>query len=271
MASIESLKKTFCFGMHGCGAIHSICHTNSQDALAYWRTKGINVMEVDVAKTDDNEYVALAHAMNEKYLRRLDIEYPEGRGNLQWFLNLKLCSSRTSGLTPLSITDIISMMDYDDNLIVMFDTYGMFTADQILHFGIYLKEKIERTNAELYNRITVEAYNLNMVDGIRKADSRIEIIYCVYDNLSVEYHDRINSKILASFGINVISFPWKYAVQNLRMLKDFKKAGLIIFSVTKDNRYSLIMKLLGINVNLVDYKYSYRQLASKAIKKFLFS
>lgn len=80
--------KAFC--MHGCGAYHGILSGNSENALRYWKSKGFRMFEIDMSKTSDGRYVALAHKLDRRYLLLHEIfDNPEKRTE-KWFLRKRL-------------------------------------------------------------------------------------------------------------------------------------------------------------------------------------
>lgn len=256
--TVNDLKDGFYYGMHGCGFYSGALRTNSKEAMEYWLAGGVSIMEIDISRTIDGKYVALAHAMTPKYLKRIGIlDYTDKDAfTYNWFMKQALCSQWTDGLTPLDLESIIEKMDKHSNLIVMFDLWGLFTKQEAGDFAKELSQIIYNGHKNLEERILVEAYNQPMIDGIREnGGDGMGIIYCVEDSSPVVKHQQIAPLDLKKQGINVISYPWNYLKSNISKLQPFKEEDLVVFSVSKDNRNARYMKEVGVNVNLVDMRY----------------
>ena len=125
--TVFDLKNGFQYAMHGNGAYKGLRQTNTLDALLYWYNKGVRVFEIDMARTDDNQYVAVAHDMKDKSLRRLEIFNPPKYRTAEWFMQQKLFSVSTKGLKPLSLQSIVNILKEHQDMIIMLDLFGMFS------------------------------------------------------------------------------------------------------------------------------------------------
>lgn len=253
--TIDELKDTFQYGMHGCGFYKGTNHVNSLEALRFWRKQGVKVMEIDIAKTHDDGFVALAHLMNKHYLNLVEIDIPEKTDNLteEWFLEQKLCQRTTKGLSPMNLSMVVNLMREDPELFVMFDLWRMWREEDTFLFSNKLSSLYNESG--LNNRCVIEVYNRDMINGIRKADKGLNIMYCVHAPKEPEFDEDINPFALKELGINIISYPWLSTDDNPGELEKYHKEGFVIFSLYKDNRYCHIMKEAGVNVNLVDILY----------------
>lgn len=251
--SIEDLKSTFQYGMHGCGAYKESHHTNSFEAMQYWLQRGVMVFEIDIAKTVDDRFVALAHSMEPHSLYNVEInpycdnsanKYSEG-----WFMNKKLCEKTTLGLTPMNLNVIVNVMEQNPEITVMFDLWGMWDSKSTYNFS---KQLLEIIRENLKDRCVLEVYNKEMLDGIRTASSLLNVMYCVHGTGAAEFDENVNPEIMKGLGIDIISFPWACIKDHPEEIEEYHKNGFTIFSLSHDNRFATAMKKKGVNVNLVD-------------------
>lgn len=254
--TIDELKDTFQYGMHGCGYYKGAYHANALEPLCYWKRKGVKVMEIDIAKTDDGKFVALAHLMNAHYLGLLDVKIPDDNTPLteQWFMGQRLCKRTTGrGLTPMNLAMIVDKMEEDKNLFIMFDLWRMWNERDNNVFANDLKNLFQ--SEELINRCIIEVYNKEMLRGIKAGCSQLNIMYCVHGSSAPEFDEKVTPKVLKELGIDVISFPWTCVKEHPGEIEQYHDEGFTIFSLFKDNRYSRQMKKVGVNVNLCDILY----------------
>lgn len=263
---INGLRNSFQYGMHGCGFYKGTYHVNALEALKYWRKQGVKVMEIDMAKTQDGGFVALAHLMNKHYLNLVEIDIPADGEQLteSWFMNQKLCKRTTSGLSPINLSMIVELMREDPELIVMFDLWRMWERIDTRNFSEQLSIL---ASDDIKGRCVIEVYNKTMLDGIRDADNKLRIMYCVHGSQDPHFDEEVNPTILKGLGINIISYPWLCTKDHPGELEKYKEAGFIIFSLFKDNRFSYQMQKVGVNVNLVDIKYNLRNFVGIILKK----
>ena len=71
--TVHELKGKFNYCMHGLGAFAGVRQTNTKEAFLRWYKKGVKVFEFDIGKTTDNKYVAVAHTVDEKSMRRMEV------------------------------------------------------------------------------------------------------------------------------------------------------------------------------------------------------
>jgi len=253
--NIDGLKDSFQYGMHGCGSYKGTKHVNTLEALRYWRRRGVKVMEIDMAKTYDGGFVALAHLMNKHYLNLVEIDILDNPEELteNWFMSQKLCKrTNRGGLTPMNLSMIVDLMRDDPELIVMFDLWRMWDSKDTRDFSMCFSKL---ASEDIKKRCVIEVYNKNMLAGIRETESDLKVMYCVHGPQDPEFDENVSPDILKRLGINIISYPWLSAQEHPGELESYHNAGFIIFSLYKDNRYSKQMKSSGVNVNLVDNKY----------------
>lgn len=254
--TIKDLRNGFCYGMHGCGFYNGTNHVNSLEALRFWRKQDVKVMEIDIAKTHDGGFVALAHLMNKHYLNLVEIDTPEKDDELteEWFMGQKLCKRTTKGLSPMNLPLIVNLMKEDHELIVMFDLWRMWSREDTCFFSRELIHLIK--DSDIGNRCIIEVYNRAMIRGIKLADNNLNIMYCVHAPKEPEFDEQVNPDLLKGLGVNFISFPWAEVKKHPGEIELYHKCGFTIFSFYRDNRYSDKMKQCGVNVNLVDIKYT---------------
>lgn len=254
MISIYDLSNTFSYAMHGNGAYKGLRQTNSKDALEHWYGKGVRVFEIDLAKTSDERYVAVAHNVNAKDLRRMEIfEKPEAY-TTDWFMGQKLFSISSYGLTPLSLSDILALMLQHKDMVVMLDLFGMFDAAAASSFTAELADLIDE-NVELWNRLLIEAYNSEMVGGISAITTQAHIIFCVRYEENIEKEKTISARELQIMGVEFVSYPWYCSVKHPGELEAYTSKGIIVFSRTKDNTKKRKLQASGVSVNLIANRY----------------
>lgn len=252
--TVNDLKNTYQYAMHGNGAYKGLRQTNTLNAMEYWYKKGVRIFEIDMARTTDNEYVAVAHYLNKKDLNRIEIFDISEQCTLDWFMRQKLFSISTGGLNPLSLKTIIEQLRVHNDMIVMLDLFGMFTQEEATHFSKVLRSYIG-CDLSLWNRILIESYNKAMSDGIQLAYSEANVIACV--RYEENEHDRttVSPQELLSRNIRFISYPWIYTADHPGELEAFSKSGITVFSRTKDNTLEKTLRAAGVHVNILAQRY----------------
>lgn len=254
MKTVFDLQNSFEYAMHGNGAYRGLRQTNTLDAMLYWYQRGVRVFEIDMARTSDDQYVAVAHYLNKKDLRRLEIFELPAQCTADWFMKRKLFSVSTRGLKPLSLQMIVDLLCSHQDMIVMLDLFGMFTLDEAEHFVKSLRDIIS-DREDLWKRILIETYNSEMMDGIQKVSDNVNIISCVrYEENEKDEHT-VKPQELLSRGVHFVSYPWYCSESHPGEVEDFAGNGLIVFSRTKDNTMSDKLKQAGVKVNIVAQKY----------------
>ena len=254
MKTVFDLQNGFSYAMHGNGAYKGLRQTNTQDAMLYWYHKGVRIFEIDMARTSDNQYAAVAHYMSRKDLRRLELFDPPEQCTLEWFKAQKLFSISTRGLTPLSLDRIVEQLVQHEDMIVMLDLFGMFTAEEAADFTQAVCVCIGR-RTELWDRILLEAYNEDMMDGIQKTSGQANVIVCVRYEENEHEETTVAPQTLLDRGIHFISYPWHYCRNHDGELKEFAREGITVFSRTKDNRNEAELKEAGVKVNILAQRY----------------
>ncbi len=254
--NIYELKDTYHYAMHGNGAFKGLRQTNTEDALMYWYSKGIRVFEIDMAETADGDYVAVAHYLNKKDLRRLELfELPNEAGRTKnWFMSQRLFTVSTLGLKPLSLETIIYLMDKHRDIVVMLDLFGLFTIDEAAGFTKVLVKYIE-SREKVWDRLLLESYNKEMLKGIRSVSDRANIIACVRYEENENAESTVTAQELLSQGVYFISYPWYCTEKHPGELETYARNGITVFSRTKDNTKESKLKRAGVSVNIVAQKY----------------
>lgn len=256
--SIDDLKNEFSYAMHGGGSLYGKLQTNSRDAFEKWRKEGNTIFEFDLAISDDDQIVAIAHHLNKRDLEKVEIFEASERYTEAWFENKKLYSMTTQGMSPLTLKKIIDLMREDNQLIMMLDLYGMFSRAQSKLFAERLKEIIGE-EIELYNRLLVEVYCKEMIEGIQSVAKKANLIYGIDNGIA-----RINSDVvnrnkpseLLKYDVHFVSYPLMYQKDNPSEMEEFRNNGFCIFSRTDNNVQHERLKKLGVSVNLVDNYYT---------------
>lgn len=252
--TVNDLKNTYQYAMHGNGAYKGLRQTNTLEAMEHWYKKGVRVFEIDMARTSDNEYVAVAHYLNKKDLNRIEIFDISEQCALDWFMRQKLFSISTYGLKPLSLQTIVEQLRLHEDLIVMLDLFGMFTRAEAAALTCAVQNCIGNSDA-LWDRLLLEAYNEEMADGIQCTESRAHVIACVRYEENEHDAQIVSPQMLLDRGIHFISYPWMYTAEHPGELEAFSKSGITVFSRTKDNTLEKKLRAAGVHVNILAQRY----------------
>lgn len=266
--TIEDLQQGFHYCMHGLGAYSGLRQTNTLEALDYWYKKGVRVFEMDIAKTEDNEYVAVAHTVDGPSMKRMDIIDVPDHYTYDWFMSQRLFPVSTKGLTPISIQMIPSIMDKYKDAIIMFDLFGLFDFNQTDSFCKKFDGLLSNIR-NLKNRILVEAYNLMMLDAICRHD--FEPIFCARFEHDLNDANDVQQRIarLKDFGVRFISYPWKYKKFFPIEINEYSKAGMTVFSRTKYNTRDKELRAEGVHVNIIAYRFDGYEAPIQALCYFI--
>lgn len=247
----------FQLGMHALGFAQDKMFANCAEGLHYWYGQGIKIFETDISITADDEFVC-CHGFNSKGFEYLELDHVPDRPSLEWYMKQRLFSKSTTGLTPLSLADLFRFMSMHPDTIFMLD-FTSYDEISTCKLWDYLNVCVQRYSVDA-KRIIYEYYNRDMLAGTRGYDLEIQLQYCVNDEVemgnSEELRNRSIEYIIDWLNDNhtsIISYPWKVAVEHLEELKKIKEAGLFVFSKTRNDILAPILKMCGVNVNLVDY------------------
>lgn len=249
--TVHELKDKFNYCMHGLGAFAGVRQTNTKEAFLRWYKKGVKVFEFDIGKTTDNKYVAVAHTVDEKSMRRMEVFEKPNVYDFDWFMKQTLFSLSTKGLTPISLQNIIDMLSEYKDTVFMLDLFGMFTEEQILNFLDVLSLCIgEKT--ELKERFLIEAYTTETVAIVSK--SGYKGIYCArYEyNMGENDVDAVIS-FLKENSVLFISYPFMYTEKFPGEIEKYSEGGMTVFSRTKYNNKNKKLMDCGVSVNIVSY------------------
>ena len=88
----------------------------------------------------------------------------------------------------------------------------------------------------------------------------VQYQYCVDDEIQMGTSEKMRKweldkiiEFLKENDIEIVSYPWKFAVENLEKVKRLNEERFVIFSKTKNNILADLLKKAGVNVNLIDY------------------
>lgn len=250
--NVYDLKGNFTYAMHGCGAYQGILHSNSVDALEYWRRKGVKFFEIDVALASDGCHVAIAHGLSDDYLRHWEIyNAPQSENRTSsWFLTQRLCHLSSRGLRTMRVSDIIEWLKSDEEIIVMFDLYNLWS-----NAAGALAREIQSLISDceyLWDRILIECYFQDQAEAVKLVSNSINIIFCVNDKSAQHYRvEQISIERLKELGVGYISYPWKY-VNSEEDIKKFVDAGFVVMSLVRSNFSSQKLKKAGVSIVNVD-------------------
>lgn len=250
--TVYELKNSFQYAMHGLGAYKGLRQTNSIDAFEYWYKKGVKIFEIDMAKAEKGKYVAVAHDLKDWSLHRLELfNLPkESERTLRWFMHQRLFKVSTKGLKPFSLKEVVETVDKYQDIIFMFDLFGMFTEDDAKLFTNTLARIIGDRN-NLWDRLLIEAYNVEMITGINEGDKKANIIFCSRYEENSNERTTISAQELLSKGVNFVSYPWCYSNKHNGEIKAYSDADITVFSRTKYNTKNSKLKKEGVSVNII--------------------
>lgn len=236
--------------MHGLGAYKGLRQTNTIEAFKYWYHKGVRIFELDMAVTEDGCYVAVAHSVDYKSMKRMEIlERPQSYSH-QWFMAQKLFPLTTKGLSPIDFHTLRKILeDYPDTQF-MLDLFGFFTRKEVAPLVSDLKRMLNY-ESRLLERIIVEAYNIDMAREI--CNQGVQCIFCArheYDLGEIDLSLRISA--LVDLGVKFVSYPWKYATVFPGEIERYANMGMTVYSRTLYNRETVLLAGKGVKVNIVD-------------------
>jgi glycerophosphoryl diester phosphodiesterase len=241
--------------MHGLGAYRGVRQTNSRDAFLHWYERGIRVFEVDLALADDGKYIAVAHGVDDRSLNRLElVNLPEHRTSA-WFMAQKLFAISTEGLAPLCLESILALMGSCPDAVFMLDLFGLFEREQVKAFSAELLHLLAGRTA-LLDRLLIESYNEEMLCALRDFVPGASVIHAVrHECRPTQETDAQTIDMLEAKCVRFVSFPWMYAWKDMRGLAAYHEANLTIFSRSKFNTQTWVMKRAGVAVNLVSARF----------------
>ena len=161
--------------------------------------------------------------------------------------------STNKGLTPLSLENIVDLLAKFEDLIIMFDLYGLFSMEEAGHFTAKLFSFID--NQRLWNRCLLEAYNMDMVDGIKRYSQDANIIYCVRYEGNLKDSTTVTPLELLDKSIKFVSYPWFINRMYPGEISKYTSSGITVFSRTKSNINTSALKECGVSVNIVANKF----------------
>lgn len=253
--SLQNLKTRYCYCMHGLGAVKGLRQTNTLEAFNLWYKRGVRVFEFDLAKTDDNKYVAVAHTVDKKSMTRMEILEEPDCYSYEWFMKQRLFPLTAGGLTPLSLSDVFELLNSHKDCIFMLDLFGMFTGLDLIPFLEAADSLITNYN-DINDRLLLEAYNRQMSDTISSHSSKYNIIYCVRYEGNTDKDGAVPIEYLKDKQISFVSYPWMYEKDFPGEIKAYSEAGITVFSRTKYNTKNKKLQAAGVSVNIVGYKFS---------------
>lgn len=250
MKSVWDLRNHFSFCMHGLGEYKGLRQTNALEAFEKWYHKGVRVFEIDLARTDDGQYVAIAHHVDAPSLRRMEILERPPAYTADWFMRQKLFPYSTRGLTPLSLASVLELMRKYPDALFMLDTFGLFAKEEMEAFLSAL-DGLLATDSSIARRMLIETYNEAMVDAFASARYAYVVIDCVHHEHRSLSLDGLDEKLryLRAKEIQFVSYPGKYA--NPEILSAFEKNNIVVFCRTKYNWAQKRKQKAGISVNIV--------------------
>lgn len=245
--------------MHGGGEINSHMMTNSFDAYNLWHSHGLRQFEFDIVETIDGNYVASHDFTTEAFKALGIINIPSlDECTEKWFLNQRLFMDEDGiGLRTMNLEEVLKLTLQPQIDYVMIDpkTFSYHSCSKLLN---KISKIIEENNIN-GKKIIFEAYNIDMMEAMSQYNDMLLWQYC-YDDDIQQGNSKITRdmglsciEILRKHNISVISFPWKQAVENLKVLKRLKEEEFVIYSRTRNNIFSDLLIKAGVDVNIVDH------------------
>lgn len=256
-AGIVDIDNGFHYGMHALGEAKGVIFANCREGLETWYDRGIRVFEVDVNPTDDGEYVA-CHSFNKEGFKEQGINNVPEVCTSEWYLDQKLYTDKSSGLTTISLKQILDFIGEKGDAVLMID-FKRTDFESTSAIWSYLNQYVA-DNRICGEQIVFEIYDQNMLDATKTNESDIRLIFNIEDDSEVGESYKIRSLPLPKIiewmnhnNIHIVSYPWKRAVENLAKLKSLKDEGFTVFSRTRNDIFSELLMRSGVNVNLVSY------------------
>lgn len=245
--------------MHAGGEIDGRMLLNTLDGYMLWKKKGVRIYEYDIVETVDNEYIA-CHDYSIKGFEQLGICNIPSFHNCtkDWFKTSLINTENIKGLHTLDLNGVLNLLNQPDVDSIMIDpkTFSYESCRRLLKKISFISDTLNINHV----KIVFETYNPDMIKAASESGLSLTWQYCVDDDIQ-----QGNSKItrdmeteeLISFlkesNINVISYPWKQAVENLPKLKRFKDEGFVIYSRTRNDLFYDLLIKAGIDINIVDH------------------
>ena len=243
--------------MHACGMYNGTMFTNSLEAFEYWWKKGIKLFEIDIDRTDDGEYVA-CHDFCYSTFKKMEIDDIPSICSREWFLNQKIFSKTTEGLTTMDLERIFELLRLHKDMSVMIDpkVYSYSLCCELLG---KIRVLIEEYNINK-NQVIFETYNMDMIQATKKFHEMLQYQHCIDDEIQMGTSAQIRElpvqeqiNILKQNEIKIISYPWKFMVERLDILKTLREEEFVIFSKTRNNIFSELLIQAEVSVNLIDH------------------
>lgn len=245
--SVFDLKNGFHIAMHAMGAVRNLTYTNSREAFEYWFGRGVRIFEVDIAKTDDGEFVCLAHGTDSMSLKRIEIYKSPERATKEWFMGQKLFRRGKRFLHPLSLESLVALLIQHEDVIFMMDLYKMTTV-QLEAFAIKLKS-FAQEKEDMLERILIEVYTLSDIKIIKEKLGQSNVIFGIDSSVpnNVENPDSLSGQ-LREAGISFVSFPERYHKKMRGLLSVLAGDGFVIFSLVKNQLKEKKVRAAGASV-----------------------
>lgn len=244
--------------MHAGGGIFGKMLTNSKEAYCYWHSKGYRNYEFDVCRTDDGKYVT-SHDFSHEAFKRLGIDVIPDYCTHDWFINNELYTNEDLALHAFSLDDILGKLLNKEIDILMIDPKD-FTFEGTCLLLSYIHKFLSSTQTPVKERLIIETYNLDMLKATVLYPDLATYQYCVDDDIQQGNSSDMRKlppeelfTLLSKYNIKTISYPWKQAVENLYLLKDFISCDFTVFSRTRNDILSSLLQHSGVSYNIVDF------------------
>lgn len=252
---VLDIHKGFHYGMHALGEAQGVIFANCREGLQKWYEKGIRFFEVDVSPTDDEQYVA-CHSFDVDGFHEQGITDVPEVCTAEWYLEQKIYTNKSTGLSTVSLEELLDFISDRGDVILMID-FKRCDYESTSAIWLYLNTMIKKKDLK-GEQILFEVYDQNMLDATKTVESKIQLVFNVEDDIEVGNSQAIRSLPLTeivnwmkSNNINIVSYPWKRAVENLPKLKRLKDEGFAVISRTRNDIFSELLERSGVNVNLV--------------------
>lgn len=245
--------------MHGGGEINNHMMTNSFDAYDLWRSQGLCQFEFDIVETIDGNYIA-SHDFSVIGFKNLGIKDIPSLDECteQWFIKQRLFIDEDGiGLRTMNLEDVLklTLQPQIDYVMVDAKTFSYQSCTKLLK---KISNIIEKNNIN-GKKIIFETYNIDMMEATKQFNNMLLWQYC-YDDDMHQGNSQLTRDmglscidILQDHNISIISYPWKQAVENLMVLKRLKDEKFVIYSRTRNNIFSDLLLIAGVDVNIVDH------------------
>ncbi|MDD6070716.1 MAG: phosphatidylinositol-specific phospholipase C/glycerophosphodiester phosphodiesterase family protein [Clostridiales bacterium] len=215
--------------IHAMGLINEVAYSNSLEAFQAHYANGERYFETDFSLTSDNRLVA-RHDWEEGWQKGIDYEHIPTE---EVFLNTPIFGT----FTPLSLKDIILLMQQHEDIYIITDTKDVDPELARRDISILVETAEEMDALDVVDRFVVQIYSMEMYEAIKDVYSFPNYIFTLYaiwcgdESEFIEY-----CRFCVENGIRTITM-WDYrCADNPKLCKIADKYGIAIYVQTVNDQ-----------------------------------